>query len=139
VRFAVESDIARPPDEVFDRIADARQEPEWNTQVSRSDLTSAESVGDGSRFITVNRGKSYDATITTYRRPELVVFDVSGKPLDITVSFTITPTPAGSHVVGEYDFRPKGSMKLMFPLMQGAIRKDVAKQSQNFRRYCEGG
>ncbi len=39
MQFTVESDIDRPTDEVFDRAADARHEPEWNTQVSRSDLT----------------------------------------------------------------------------------------------------
>lgn len=43
-------------------------------------------------------------------------------------------------MVGEYDFRPTGSMKLMFPLLQVAIRKDVAKQSQKLQGgYCEGG
>jgi hypothetical protein len=28
-------------------------------------------------------------------------------------------------------------MKLMFALMQSAIRKDIAKQSERFKRFCE--
>ena len=139
MEFSAESDIARPPDEVFDRMADARNEPSWNSQVSRSDLVSDGEVGPGSRFVTVNRGKPYDATITTYERPGRVVFEVTGKPLDITASFTITPRGDGSHVESRFEFRPKGSMKLMFSLMQSAIRKDVARQSESFKRYCEGG
>ena len=30
-------------------------------------------------------------------------------------------------------------MRLMFPLMQSAIRKDIAKQSESFKRFCEAG
>ncbi|HKV68572.1 MAG TPA: SRPBCC family protein [Gaiellales bacterium] len=140
MEFSAESDIARAPDEVFDRMADARNEPSWNTQVSKSDLVSGAEVGPGAKFITVNRGKPYDATITTYDRPGRVVFEVTGKPLDITASFTITPRGEGAaHVESRFDFRPKGSMKLMFPLMQSAIRKDIAKQSESFKRFCEAG
>ncbi len=139
MEFSAESDIARPAEEVFDRMADARNEPSWNSQVSRSDLVSDGEVGPGSRFVTVNRGKPYDATITTYERPGRVVFEVTGKPLDITASFTITPRGDGSHVESRFDFRPKGSMKLMFSLMQSAIRKDIARQSESFKRFCEGG
>ena len=65
------------------------------------------------------------------------MFEVTGKQLDITVAFTITPRGDGSHVVGDYDFRPKGAMKVMFPMMQPAVRKDLATQSQNFVRFCE--
>lgn len=137
MKFTVESDIARPPAEVFDRLADARNEPAWNSQVTRSELVSEEPIGQGSRFVTVNRGKSYDSTITTHRTPDMLAFEVTSTPLDITVSFTIAPGGGGSHVVGEYDFRPKGAMKVMFPLMQSAVRKDLAKQSQNFERFCE--
>lgn len=137
MKFTVESDIARPPAEVFDRLADARNEPAWNSQVTRSELLSDQPIGQGSRFVTVNRGKPYDSTITTHRLPDQLVFEVTGKQLDITVAFTITPRGDGSHVVGDYDFRPKGAMKVMFPMMQPAVRKDLATQSQNFVRFCE--
>jgi len=139
MEFSAQSDISRSPEEVFDRMADARNEPAWNSQVSSSELVSDGQVGPGSRFVTVNRGKSYDATITTYERPGRLVFEVTGKPLDITASFTISPQGEGAHVESRFNFRPKGGMKLMFPLMGPAIRKDVARQSASFKRFCEGG
>jgi carbon monoxide dehydrogenase subunit G len=139
MEFSAQSDISRPPEEVFDRMADARNEPAWNSQVSSSELVSGGQVGPGSRFVTVNRGKPYDATITTYERPGRLVFEVTGKPLDVTASFTITSRGEGAHVESRFDFRPKGGMKVMFPLMQAAIRKDVARQADSFKRYCEGG
>jgi len=54
MEFSAQSDIARSPDEVFDRMADARNEPSWNTQVSRPDLVSGDQVGPGAKFVTVN-------------------------------------------------------------------------------------
>jgi hypothetical protein len=137
MRFQVESDIDRPPEAVFDRMADARNEPSWNSQVSSSELVSGEPIEQGTRFLTHNRGQPYDAAITTYRRPEQVVFEVTGKRLDITASFTIRRVGEGSHVVSEFDFRPKAVMKAMFPAMKGAIRKDLAKQSASFKQFCE--
>ena len=137
MKFTVESDIARPPTEVFERMADARNEPSWNSQVSRSALVSDLPIGLGTQFVTVNRGKPYDATIATYREPELLVFEVTGNALDITASFTISARGEGSHVVSGFDFRPKSAMKLAFPLMQSAVRKDIAKQAQSFKRFCE--
>jgi carbon monoxide dehydrogenase subunit G len=139
MQFQVESNIDRPPEAVFDRMADARNEPSWNSQVASSELVSGEPIEQGTRFVTYNRGQRYDATLTTYRRPEQLVFEVTGKRLDITASFTISGVgEGGSHVVSQFDFRPKGMLKAMFPAMKGAIRKDLAKQSASFKQFCEG-
>ena len=58
-------------------LADVRNEPRWNDQVSRSELVSSGSIAKGSRFKTVNRGYEYDAVITTY---EVVMRYVFGNP-----------------------------------------------------------
>lgn len=75
--------VARPREQVFDRMADVRNEAEWNSQVSRSDLVSGEPIGLGTTFLTVNRGQAYDATITTYDRPNEISFDVVGNTLPL--------------------------------------------------------
>ena len=48
----VEVPIARPRTEVFDLMADARNETVWNSQVASSELVSDEPIGLGSRFVT---------------------------------------------------------------------------------------
>jgi hypothetical protein len=137
MQFRVESEIARPPETVFDRMADARNEPAWNSRVSSSELVSGEPIRQGTRFLTHNRGQPYDSTITIYRRPDQVVFEVTGKRLDITASFVIGPAGEGSHMISRFEFRPRGMMKAMFPAMKGAIRNDLAKQSASFKQFCE--
>jgi hypothetical protein len=137
VEFEVNTEIARPPVEAFDKMADARNEVHWNSQVSRSELVSDEPVGQGSRFTTVNRGKEYDATIATYERPARLVFAVTGAPMDITATFEFTGTDAGSSLHGSFEMRPKGIMKAMFPLLKPMVAKDLARQSQSFKTFCE--
>lgn len=137
MKFVVNVDIARAPADAFDKMADARNEIHWNAQVSRSELVSDEPVGAGSRFETVNRGKTYAATITSYDRPGHLVFEVTGAPMDITATFELTSKDSGTALRGVFEMSPKGFMKVVFPLMKPIVRKDLAKQSQSFASFCE--
>ena len=68
----------------LETMADARNEPAWNTQVGETELLTGEPIALGSRFRTVNRGQTYTAAITGHHRPDRVTFLVSGKSMDIT-------------------------------------------------------
>jgi Polyketide cyclase / dehydrase and lipid transport len=69
VRATATTHIACPPEQVFDVVADMRNETEWNSRVSSAELQSTEPIELGSRFAVVNGGTRYDVTITTYDRP----------------------------------------------------------------------
>jgi hypothetical protein len=79
---------------------------------------------------------SYDVTITTYDRPSRLVFEASGKP-DLTITYTLRPTSDGTELKNELDFRPRGSLKLLFPLLAPVIRRDVPKQYGSLKALCE--
>jgi hypothetical protein len=136
--FTVDSTIGASAEVAFDLMADARNEPQWNSQVSRSELLTGEPIGEGTRFETINRRQPYQATITSYERPNRLTFEVTGKGLDITATFEMTPAEGGTasnHAT--FDFRPKGFFKVMFPLMKPMIRKDGPKQAESFARFVE--
>ncbi|HEY5059810.1 MAG TPA: SRPBCC family protein [Gaiellaceae bacterium] len=135
--FDVEAEVSSALADAFDKMADARNETRWNSQVSRSDLVGDEPIREGSRFATVNRGKEYTATIRTYDKPNRLVFEVAGAPMDITATFTFRANGEKTALKGQFDMRPKGFLKAIFPLMKPVIRKDLAKQSQSFKRFCE--
>lgn len=105
----VEVDIARPRDQVFDLMADARNELAWNSRVTKSDLVSGEPIGKGTEFATTNRDQKY------------VAFDSAG----------------GTRMTAQFDLTPKGFMKVMLPLMSGPIRKDFPRQLAWFKEFCE--
>ena len=120
-------------------MADARNEARWNSKVTRSDLVSDEPIQEGSRFQTVNRGQVYDATVTRYERPTRITFEVTGKQMDITTTFTFAAKAQGTVLNGDFDFRPKGVLKLMFPLMRPMIRGDLPRQMASFAKFCTNG
>jgi hypothetical protein len=138
MRFDAETEIAGPAEGAFDAMADARNEPRWNGQVSSSELVSDEPVREGSVFKTINRGQEYTATITAYDRPSHVAFDVTGKMMDIAVTFDFHGHGDHTHAAGSFDMNPKGFAKVLFPLLSMLIRRDLPKQMDSFRSMCEG-
>jgi hypothetical protein len=136
VSLDTSSTVPVAPDVAFDAMADARNETKWNSKVTRSELVSGEPIGRGSRFETVNRGQTYDATITEYDRPSRITFEVTGKQMDITSTFTFTGDAQGTALQGAFDFRPKGALKVLFPLIRPMIKRDLPKQMQSFSAFC---
>jgi hypothetical protein len=117
-------------------LADLRNDRQWNSRVSRAELRSAEPIGLGSRFAIVNGGTAYDVTITSYDRPSRLVFEASGKP-DLTIACTLTPTGEATELESDFDFRPRGALKVLFPLLAPVIRRDVPKQYASLKALCE--
>jgi hypothetical protein len=121
---------------VFDTLADLRNDPRWNSRVSSAELQSPEPVGLGSRFAVVNGGTAYDVTITGFDRPSQLVFEASGKP-DLTIACTLTPTGEGTELESDFDFRPRGALRVVLALLAPVIRRDVPKQYASFKALCE--
>ena len=136
MRVTARTAIACPPERVFDTIADIRNDVEWNGRVSSADLQSGEPVGPGSSFALVNGGTRYDVTLTTYERPRRLVVEARGNP-DLTITYTLTPAGEGTDVESEFDFRPKGILKVLFPLLAPVIRRDIPKQFASLKALCE--
>ena len=136
MRATATTPIACAPEQVFDTLADLRNETQWNARVSSAELRSDEPVELGSRFGIVNGGASYDVTITTYDRPSRLVLEASGKP-DLTITHTLAATSDGTELESELDFRPTGAFKLLFSLLAPVIRRDVPKQYGSLKALCE--
>jgi uncharacterized protein YndB with AHSA1/START domain len=128
--------IACPREQVFDTLADLRNEQQWNSRVTTAELRSAEPIALGSRFAIVNGGTAYDVTITTYDRPTRLVFEASGNP-ELTIAYTFSPTSDGTELESDLDFRPRGALKILFSLLTPVIRRDVPKQYASLKELCE--
>jgi uncharacterized protein YndB with AHSA1/START domain len=136
VRATATTRIACPPEQVFDTLADLRNETRWNSRVSSAELRSTEPIGPGSRFGIVNGGTAYDVTIADYDRPSRLVVEASGNP-DLTITYALTPMDDGTQLVSDFDFRPRGALKLLLPLLSPVIRRDVPKQYASLKALCE--
>jgi uncharacterized protein YndB with AHSA1/START domain len=136
MHVAATTRIQSPPDEVFDTMADARNEPRWNSRVSSAELRTEEPIGLGSVFAIVNSGTSYDLTITTYDRPARLVFEGIGNP-NVTIAYSFTPSDDGTEMASDFDFRAEGLSKLLFAVLAPVIRRDVRKQFASFQALCK--
>ena len=128
--------IDSPPEQVFDTLADVRNDPKWNSRVSSAELRSPEPIGQGSQFAMVNGGSSYDVTITTHDRPSRLVLEARGKP-DLTIAYTLTPVAGGTDLDSHFDFRPTGAQKVVFALAGPLIRREIPKQFAALKAFCE--
>ena len=136
MRVTATTRIACPPEKVFGMLADVRNDTQWNSRVSSVELLSAEPIGPGSHFAMVNGGTAYDVTITTYEPPSRLVLEASGKP-DLTIAYAFTPTAEGTELESDFDFRPSGALKVLFPLLAPVIRRDVPRQHASLKALCE--
>ncbi len=136
MRATATTDIGCAPPRIFDTLADLRNETQWNSGVSSAELQSEEPIGLGSRFRIVNNGTRYDVTIETYDRPSALVLEASGNP-DLTITYTLRPTPEGTELGSVLDFRPKGAFRLLFAVLAPVIRRNVRKQFASLKALCE--
>src|SRR3954447_10952055 len=104
-----------------------RNETRWNSGVSVAERGSGEPIARGSRFYVVNNKTPYDVTLETYDRPSRLVFKGAGNP-DVTITYNLTPSSAGTELSSELVFRPKGLMVVLFAVLAPVIKRSVRKE-----------
>ncbi|HET6847446.1 MAG TPA: SRPBCC family protein [Gaiellales bacterium] len=139
MRVRTTTRIDSSPEQVFDTLADVRNDVRWNSRVSKAELESSEPVGLGSQFRMVNGGARYDVTLTTHERPSRLVLEARGKP-EVTIAYTVAPVDGGgTDLHSDFDFRPAGGQKVLFALVGPLIRREIPKQFAGLKAYCERG
>ena len=115
--------IHRPVEEVFDFMADGRNEPHYNPHMLHAEQTSAGPIGRGTRFRTevATRGRSMEMAyeITAYERPQRLASRLS-KPLpamDVQSTETFEPAPGGTRLRWLWEVEPRGAFRLMPALL----------------------
>ena len=113
--------INRPVEEVFDTVADERNEPRYNPGMLRAEKLSPEPVGLGSRFRAEMRTRSRRTMMTIeftgYERPRRLASTTGLATLDIQGVLTFEPVPGGTRMRWSWDVAPRGLLKLMSPLV----------------------
>lgn len=131
-------DIAKPPEEVFDYLADMRNEPQWLPGASDIRATSDGAVGQGSSFEgTYARAGTVRCAISEYDRPNRLTIhgDAKGMSFDDTISLTATET--GTRLEAVMRTEPKGLFKFVAPMMRRVIDKQFQSNWEKLRSVLE--
>jgi hypothetical protein len=113
--------INRPVEEVFDFVADERNEPRYNPRMLSSEMLSPGPVGLGSRFRAEMRSRPRRMTMTTqftgYQRPRRLALRSHLSAMEIHGSLTFDPVAEGTRMRWSWEVAPRGLLKLMTPLV----------------------
>jgi len=135
--------IGRPVDEVFDFVADERNEPRYNPRMIRANKTSPGPVGAGARFRAQSkaRGRPVEMTIetTAYDRPRRLASSTSLPMMNVHGALTFDPVRDGTLMRWAWDLEPRGLLKLMTPLIVVQGRRQEKQVWTGLKHLMESG
>ena len=104
VHIEAEIVIGRPVEEVFDFVADERNEPRYNAQMRRAEKISEGPIGLGTQYrAEVVSGRQVVAMViecTGYERPRMLASTTRMSSMDIRYALTFDPVLHGTRMRG---------------------------------------
>ncbi|MEA2645366.1 MAG: hypothetical protein QOE92_449 [Chloroflexota bacterium] len=136
VRFELQVD--RPVDEVFDYMADFRNENEWNTVARDIVQVTDGPVGVGARFRgEYDRMGTMEYEIREYDTPGHLGVQGTAKMFSWYSTFDFKPSDGGTLVMATIDPKPRGVLKVVKPLMEGIMKSQMSKGMGGFKSSLE--
>jgi hypothetical protein len=130
--------VARPAEDVFDFLADLRNESLWNPRVRQLSLATPGPIDAGSVFCGSYQGLgTLQTTLTEYERPTRLGFRSEGPRADLAGVFTLHLEEDGVSVDLAADVGPKGLLSLLTPLMTVPFRRQNAAAADRLRAALE--
>ena len=121
VRIEGEIVIARPVHEVFDFVADQRNEPAYNPRMLRAEKVTDGPVGKGTKFVSAAKsmGRVTDMVIetTAYDRPKRLGSTTTMRGAEVSGTLTFEPVAAGTRMRWSWELEPKGAQRLLTPVI----------------------
>jgi hypothetical protein len=130
--------VNRPVEEVFDFLADIRNEVAWNPRVVRIDKTSDGPIGAGTTFHGLYKGIGPLRTeLVEYERPGRLSFRSRGPRMQIAGTFVLSAVQGESNVVLEADLESQGPFRFIAPLMAPLIKRQNAAAAIRLKQALE--
>jgi carbon monoxide dehydrogenase subunit G len=140
---SVEVEIARPIDEVFAFVSDARNRPRWDEGVESEELTSPEPIGVGSTVRTTMRSRGgkrqIDWRITEHDPPSHQRIESTSGPFPTTLIYRLEPRGEATAVSFSVTGDPSGVMKLLQPLVGRMVQANLDSGFPRLKRLMETG
>lgn len=118
--------IGRPVEELFDYVADARHQREWNRAVKSMEQTSAGPIAAGTQFVAdVRRVGRMSFEIVEYDRPHLIVHRAHPGMAEVEHRWEFSGVDGGTRLDQYAVMRPKGWGWLMTPMLPLIVRLNI--------------
>jgi hypothetical protein len=139
----IEGDIVikRPIGEVFDFVADERNEPRYNPQMTLVERLSEGEIGLGTQFSAqvVSGGRALPVVIefTTFDRPVRLGSRTTMSGMVILGELTFEAVGETTRMRWSWDLKPSGALRLLTPLMVFMGRRQEKDIWTSLKRHLE--
>jgi carbon monoxide dehydrogenase subunit G len=123
-------EVPYPQEEVFDFLADVRNEERWHPDATSVELEGDGPIGPGSKFrVHYRRLGLIELEILEFVRPWQLVFRATGATKAVYQS-RLEASDGGTKIVTVADAQARGLGRLLWPLLQGRIQKDFQRRGE---------
>jgi hypothetical protein len=142
IRINGEIVIGRAVEDVFDYVADERNEPTYNVQMRLAEKISDGPIGVGTQYRAevVSGGRPVPMVIecTEYERPRRLRSLTTMSPMDVAYTLTFEPVPEGTRMRWSGEIEPHGMLNLMGPLVAWMGRRQELRIWTGLKGLLEG-
>ncbi len=143
VHIAGEVVIAAAVTEVFDIVADERNEPRYNPRIVRAEKVTDGPVGAGSRFVAEPKGMGAKGEMTLeiveYQRPHRLRNVIGSSYLHVEGILTFAETDGGTRLRWDWDMRLVGPMRVLTPVLVLVGPRWERRNWVGLKEYLEAG
>lgn len=133
--------IWRRVEDVFDFVADERNEPRYNPRMLRVEKLTDGEIGIGTKFAaTTNSGRETADMIievTAFDRPRRLASATTLPSMSITGTSTLEPAGAATRMRWSWELRPRGALKLLGPIVTVVGRRNETAIWADLKRLLE--
>jgi hypothetical protein len=135
--------IAAPLEQVFDMVADERNEPRYNPRIVRAEKTSEGPVGRSARFIAQPKGMGTKRVMTIeildYDRPHRLATSIRSSYMDVDGILTFARIDGGTRMRWSWDMRLRGVMRVLSPLVRAIGPRWEYRNWVGLKQFMESG
>ena len=131
--------IDRPAEEVFDFVADSRNEPQYNPAMAEVELLTPLPIGRGTRFrARMGRaGTQMLVELTEFDRPHRLASRATSSMMQTSGALTFTADRDGTVMIWNWQVRPRGWMRMLGPLSGPLGGRMERRIWTTMKRYLE--
>lgn len=142
-RIAGEVTIAAPVEEVFDLVADERNEPAYNPRIARAAKLTPGPVGPGTRFVAEPKGMGARGQmvleVLEHDRPRRLHHLVRSSYLRADGTLGFEAVPGGTRLSWDWDMRLLGPLRLLAPVLAAIGPRWERRNWVGLKEYLESG
>jgi hypothetical protein len=142
-RISGEVTIDAPVEDVFDLVADERNEPRYNSRIVRAEKVSEGPVGRGARFVAEPKSMgakgAMNLEVVEYDRPHRLHNIVRSSYMRVDGTLTFAEVDGGTRLRWDWDMGMVGPMRVLSPVLAVIGPTWERRNWLGLKQYMESG